>query len=433
MVEGVLSRVRYDRRGCSCTLTDGKVDYRFSTEETVAQGAAVLVEGEIEGSDIRPSMVVMLDGEKAGKVYADVKARLKESMEMPDGPSLLKDEVVQRLWPAMKETALELRCAKRLGRSVLLRFHGDADGISGAFALSDVIRCKAFQQNAAIYSARDALRDISTAGQEGRPLVILLDFASNDESQEAVGLLEAAGIEVMIIDHHPPGSRRGILNPFLAEGGGSEYTAGYLACEVAAACGLDEGRAGELARIACAGDKSDVMGSGPEDAGKAMVLDFLAAHISFGNNLDFYRKVMANEGLFTSIRQQAKESIDEAADKAMQGMKESGIVFSFPLDRVVTKGEWPPAGKITTCIFERLARDGPLVCIGHTEHSLIIRLNDAAAGKGLSANSLARGIVQDMPDFTVGGGGHARAGAIRVRKGFSKDVLGELVRRISCV
>jgi RecJ-like exonuclease len=425
MVEGVLSRVRYDRSGCSCTLIDGKNEYRFTTDEAVAQGAAVAVEGEIEGNTIRPSVVVMLSGEKANQAYGKVKAALKESMEMSDAPSLLKDGVTERLWPMLRDAALELRCAKRLGRSVLLRFHGDADGISGAFALTDIIRCKAFQQNAAIYNTRDALRDISTAGQEGRPLAILLDFASNDESQEAVKLLEAAGIDVMIIDHHPPGKRRdGIINPFLVADGGSKYSAGYLACEIAVACGLDEERGRELAKTACAGDR-------PEDIERAMVLDFLAAHISFGNNLDFYKKVMGNESLFTSIHQQAKDSIDEAAEKAMQSMKESGGVVTFPLDKVVTKGEWPPAGKITTCIFERLNREESLVCVGHTEHSLIIRLNDAAAKLGLSANAIARGIVQDMPDFTVGGGGHVNAGAIRVRKGFSKDVLNELVRRIS--
>jgi RecJ-like exonuclease len=141
---------------------------------------------------------------------------------------------------------------------------------------------------------------------------------------------------------------------------------------------------------------------------------------------------MKNESLFLSISQQAKESIEEAADRAGAGMKRTKgrvEIVTFQLDGVVRKGEWPPAGKITTCIFERLKGDAPLLCIGHKENSLIMRLNDAAVALGLSANDLAKGIVKSMPDFVIGGGGHAKAGAIRVKPGFAKDVLGELMRR----
>jgi len=429
-----VSRVRYERNGCSCTLTDGKEEYRFQSSESLSAGTPVAVEGEVKGKDIDATVVVMLSEEKADEAIRNVEANLKSSLVVPPGPALLKDEITERLWDSIKDAALELLCARKLGRNALLRFHGDADGISGAFALTGVLRCKAFQQNSAVYGIRDALRDISTVGQEGRALVILLDFASNDESQEAVGLLKAAGIKVLVIDHHPPGQSppENLLNPLMISPGTSRYTAGYLACEVAIACGMDAERGRELAKIACTGDKSDIIEHTDEDRKKAMVLDYLAAHISFGNNLDFYRKVMGNKSLFASIAQQAKESIEEAADKAMAKMKkttEDGLeIAAFPLDGIVTKGEWPPAGKITTCIFERLSRDSPLFCIGYTENSLIMRLNAAAAEKGLSANELARSIRESMEDFVVGGGGHDRAGAIRVKSGFARDVLNELLR-----
>lgn len=429
-----MNRVRYERNGCSCTLTDGKDEYRFHTSESLSSGTPVAVEGDIKEGSIEASVVVVLSEEKADEALQKVEANLKGSLEVPSGPALVKDEITEKLWPSIKNTALELLCARKLGRSVLLRFHGDADGISGAFALTGVLRCKGFQQNSAIYGVRDALRDISTVGQEGKALVILLDFASNDESQEAVGLLNAAGIKVLVIDHHPPGQKppENLLNPLPISPGTSRYTAGYLACEVAIACGMDAGKGRELARIACTGDKSNLIEHDEDDRKKAMVLDFLAAHISFGNNLDFYRKVMKNKSLFASIAQQAKESIEEAADKAMAKMKKSteeGLeIAAFPLDGIVTKGEWPPAGKITTCIFERLSKETPLFCVGYTENSLIMRLNGAAAEKGLSANELAKSIVESMADFVVGGGGHDRAGAIRVKSGFAKDVLNELLR-----
>jgi RecJ-like exonuclease len=72
-----------------------------------------------------------------------------------------------------------------------------------------------------------------------------------------------------------------------------------------------------------------------------------------------------------------------------------------------------------------------MVCIGYTERSLIIRLNDAAAGLGLSANNLAGTIAGSMADFVEGGGGHVKAGAIKVKPGFAKEVLNELVKAVS--
>ena len=103
----------------------------------------------------------------------------------------------------LKNAGLTMMAAKRLGRAVLLRFHGDADGIAGAFAISRVLSCRASQQNSATYTVRDALRDIAGIGQESRPLAIMLDFGSGENCAEGLALLRAAGIEIIVIDHHP--------------------------------------------------------------------------------------------------------------------------------------------------------------------------------------------------------------------------------------
>lgn len=428
IVKGVISKARYSGR---YTVTDGKSDYDFYSKEPLTQGSCVVIEGEVEGSRISPAGIIVLSGSEAKETKEMVRAGIK----LPQSPTLVSDEMTAKLWPLMKEAAREFVCAKKLGRSVLLRFHGDADGISGAFALTGVLHCKAFQQNSAVYSVKDALRDIGMIGQENEPLVVLLDFGSNDASFEGLNLLKAAGIQFMVIDHHPPGSKApaSIISPFAFSGGASDYTAGYLACEIAVACGTEAEEGLGLAKVACAGDKSGLIPNGPEERKKAMVLDFLAAHISFGNNLDFYRKVMGKEELFASIAQQADDAIEEVAGKAMaraRHVKEEKLeIVAFPLETIVKKGEWPPSGKVTTRVYEKLSGEGALLCIGHTERSVIIRLNDAAARMGLSANELARGIVRSMADFVEGGGGHVKAGAIRVKNGFAKDVVGELIRR----
>jgi hypothetical protein len=93
---------------------------------------------------------------------------------------------------------------------------------------------------------------------------------------------------------------------------------------------------------------------------------------------------------------------------------------------------------VTTRVFDILrgssgAGDSgtPLLCIGHTDRSAILRLNDSAVALGLTANGLADAVRTSMADFVEGGGGHAKAGAVRVRAGFVKDAVNELVRAAS--
>ncbi len=412
-------------------------------------GMAVRVEGDVvpgttNDNAIANPKVQILHGSEAKGVFNKAQTAMQEAIDtLPNGPLLVDDETTQKLWPEIAAAARTLICAKKLARPIMLRFHGDADGISGAFALSEIVRCKTFQQNAAVYSVRDALRDLSMVGQENNPLVIIVDFGSNDSSIEGLGLLDAAGVDYIVVDHHPyksTGNPR-IINPLKHTENAAKYTAGYVACEIAAACGLAVAKATMFAKSACAGDKSDLLLVEEPDAQRAMVLDFLAAHASFGNNLEFYQKVMASDELFRSIARQANESIEEAAGKAIARSKrvaseneteESGLVIcTFQLDGIIRKGEWPSSSKVTTRVYDKLCEldaGKAVLAIGHNDRTIIIRLNDDAAKLGLSANAIAETVKKTMPDFVEGGGGHVKAGAVRARDGFAKEVLNEIVR-----
>ncbi len=442
-VEGIVIRARHQRGRTEYTITDGEAQIHFFTEATLPPGTAARVEGEMVAGGIMAARAEALGGSDAEAVHSRVRTRIISGLRLPEGPALMQDAVTASLWPAMREAASEILCAKRLNRPVLLRFHNDADGICGAFAISSVIGGKAFQQNSAVYSVKDALRDMAFLGQEGRPLFILVDFGSAGGCRGALDILRAGGVGRIVIDHHPGAlaSEAGFVNPFSVPGGTSAYTAGYVACEIAAACGLERGKALALAKIACAGDKSALLASDEADAKKAMVLDFLASHVSFGNNLDFYRKVMDNGELFASIARQADETIEEAAGKALARVKAStagGLrIAVFPLEGIAMRGEWPPSGKITTRVFDKLREGagggGGLLAIGYTDRSIIMRLDDGAAAMGLDANALAERMKASMPDFIEGGGGHVKAGALRVREGFVKEAANELVRTASAI
>ena len=424
--------MRFNHGKREYTLTDGKSEFQFFTDEYVAQGGCVRIEGEMAAGGIRAGKIETLSGAGEKEVLERTKESVISSCGFPDSPILLPE--AGPIWPILKKAAGEIIFARKAGRSVLIRFHGDADGIVSAFALGEVLKCKAFQQNSAVYSVKEALRDLAFIGQESRPLIILADFGSG--SREGLEILRAAGVDYLVIDHHPYEDKENgaIINPLKIDKDNSKYCAGYLCCEISAMCGMDREEARAWARVACAGDKSEILRSTQADAEKAMVLDFLASHISYGNNLDFYRKVMGQEELFKSIAAQAEQSIEEAAQKAMARMKRGGTkteVVSFALEGIAQRGEWPPSSKITTRVFDKLKGENALICIGYTERSIIMRLNDAAVSAGLGANLLAEKMKASMGDFIEGGGGHAKAGAIRVKEGFVKEVLGQLLAELS--
>jgi len=359
-------------------------------------------------------------------------------MALVDFTPLVEDELTKKLLPKIAQIAERFGQIKAEGRFVLLRFHHDADGISGTFALSKVLRFSAYQQNSAAYTVKDAIRDLSNASNEERPVVVLLDFGLNNESIEGLRLLKAAGIELIVIDHHPPDPEALkvpdlVLSPWeFPDGDVSRYVAGYLCSEIAGRMGVD---CSEYARIACAGDKSTLLEIGDWDRSAALVLDYLAANSGFGNNLRFYKKVLSEKELFDSMRQLADEKIEEAAKKAMRNMKENEggrlKIVMVDLEPVVIKGEFPNRSKVTTRIFEKLNGEGPLVVLGLGERTIIIRINDAAAAKGASADRIAKHILEAMPDFAESGGGHVKAGAIRVKQGFVDSVVKEIIRSIS--
>jgi RecJ-like exonuclease len=350
---------------------------------------------------------------------------------------LVEDETTKKLKPKIMMVAKVFREAIEKRRFVLLRFHHDADGIASAFALSEIIRFSPYQQNGAAYTAKDAIRDLSNITHEENPLVVIVDFGLNPESAEGLKLLKAAGVEVVVIDHHPPSADTMkipdvVLTPWeFVEGKDvSSYVSGYLCAEIAWEMGID---CIEYARIACAGDKSALLETRDQEQKSALVLDYLAAHSGFGNNLRFYKNVLLKKELFDSMWLAADDKINEAADSVP--MKEKKLekldVFTLDLEKVIVKGEFPNRSKVTTRVFEKLNSDKPLVVLGIGERTVILRVNQAAADIGVSANDIAKKMQETMPDFVESGGGHVKAGAIRVKKGFVDSVVEEIIKLIT--
>jgi len=436
-VKGVIAYSRQSGGERKYILKEGDATFSFRSRDYLGNGEAVSVSGIVESLadfSIKPERITVLEGKEAGRIHEEVEQKLMDKIELKDH-LLFENTASSELKPKMKKIAKKLLAAKELNRYVLLRFHGDADGIAGALALKKVLRFRAYQQNSAVYSPKDAVNDLGNLHHENRPLVILLDFGTNEESIDGLKLLKAGGLEVISIDHHPlheeVSKYAGILLSPWINGfqDASKYTAGYLASEIANMCGAEN--CTRFARIACAGDKSDVAEPGEEDVKAALVLDYLAMHASFGNSLDFYSDVLEKDELYSSIYRQASEKIREAVENAFPRVKktekEGLVVYIVPLDGIVVPKEFPNRSKVTTAIFEKFKTGLPMATIGYGKRTIILRGNDAFRERGNNFSDIIERVSASMKDFIMSGGGHAKAAAVRVEEGYEKSTVDRII------
>ncbi len=431
----IITKRKKHRGQFSYLVTDGEGELEFESGKFMQIGEELRISGTVERQYgflqiIKPKI------EPAEGIYAGILAKTEENIKVKELPFLASGEIMDKLRPEIMLCAKKLLTAKAMGRHARLRFHNDADGITGALALTKVIRAHTHQQNSANYTVYDSMRDIGNLQSEKNPLVILLDFACGKDSVEGLKLLKASGAEVLIIDHHPnEGNAQEncslLVNPWSVsrEERASSYVAGYLSMEIARACGEDGVE--KLAGIACAGDKSTILPVSKKDKEMAIVLDYMATYSGFGNKLDFYKNAIENKELYASVLVQAQESLDRITDEVKAHMKKryDGPVSVYTIDTERIKSrEFPGKGKITTRGFELV--EGPAVVLGVWKNGLSFRINSGAIEKGVMANEIISALKKEMPDFIEGGGGHARAASLRIREGFVDSVVEKIIEKV---
>lgn len=430
----IISQRRKHRGGFLYIITDGEGELEFESNEFLNPGQELHLSGTVVNEygymKVRVSKV-----EKAEGIYASFLAKAEANAEVKSVP-FLADGFMEKMRERILGAARKLLAAKKMGRTIFLRFHNDADGIAGALALTRIVGMQTSQQNSANYTVQDCMRDIGNLQYEKKPLVILLDFGCGVESREGLKLLKASGAEILIIDHHPDDGKAGevadlFVSPwaFSDEENASHYTAGYLAVEIARAAGHE---AKDLAGIACAGDKSSVVPVSEKEKEIALVLDYMATYSGFGNKLDFYKNALEKKELYDSVLVQARDALDRITDQVKANMKKAldgpVSVFTVDIEKIKSK-EFPGKGKITTRGFE-LAGTAPAVVLGVWKDGLSFRINDGAIQKGVHANLIIEAVKEEMPDFIEGGGGHARAASLRIREGFVNSVVEKIVEKV---
>ncbi len=483
-LEGLLTRSYSVKGKYESIIFDGKEELEVVSDKFIPSGSLVKIEGTIENFfgilKLRASFFELMPEEESKEKYKLIQERAEASVPLKQTKFLINDKMMEQLKPKIELVARKLYVAQKLGRNIVIRFHNDGDGISGALSLSQFLRGNYIQNSSAVYTVSNALRDLSFLQHTRAPLLVFVDFGNGNESKDGVALLKAGGIELISIDHHPPFEGienyvSCILNPWIIEysESSSSYTAGYLCAEISKtlgnqsdrksvtspACPTDKGHlfgtkpkslsqigsnaqiqfvnaSERYARISLTSDKSDLIEVEEEIRNTGIVLNYIAAHAPHTSTLEFYSKVLSNPELFSSILLQAREKIDELIRLSRKSLKEEKVglfsVFHIGLGTIVKKHEFPGLGKSATQVFEALIpKDKPAILIAHGPEVVVLRLNDFAVENGADGTKIVASLKENMKDFIENGGGHARAAALRVKEGFEKNIIDEIIHILS--
>ncbi len=418
-------------------------------------------------------------GGEASCVKDLIEQAIDRRAEPSEVPLLVESEVMERLKPAMKKVAKEIRRAILKSTPIILRHHADADGITSAVAIETAIlplikevggpdaeyyNYRRAPSKAPFYELEDitkdlsyALEDLSRHGQK-MPLVILMDNGSTEEDLPAMKQAQVYGMEMIVVDHHHPDK---IVDQFLIAhvnpahaGGDFGVTTGMLGTEIARMIYPQiESKIKHFPAVSAVGDRSEAPEAERykkltedrfklEDLKKiALALDYEAFWLRYNEGRGLINDILClgrldrHQRFVDLLSEQANAAIDEQLRASMGNVKSTklpnGIVMNvLDVENFAHKFTFPPPGKTSGEVHDRLCKKfagKPVVTIGYGPDFAVLR----SRGVKMNIPQMVRELMEEIPNGGVSGGGHLVVGSIKFVGGMRKDVLAKLAEKIS--
>ncbi len=308
--------------------------------------------------------------------------------------------------------------------NVIIRYHGDADGISSALQLKRLLNRAVFiQQNSAIYQPHEAIDDISALMPFETKHVLFVDCCSNEESNEPMRLLKENGVFCYSIDHHKPAettlkNQICSLNPLK-----TQKTYGHPASRLVfdVMKNINEELANRfLCDVGYAGDRIDT--SNADARRVALALDFITFYKRYPRSLDLYEEVCGNMDTALTFYIQAKEAIDSAITESKKYVKIKEkphiTIIKLNLDKLTEKKKFPNRAKVATALIEQYyeKHKKPCVLIGHGKGRIILR------ARGCGVLTAIENVKQAYDSYVKSGGGHEVAASLSIKEGFEQTI-----------
>ena len=350
-----------------------------------------------------------------------------------------------KLRSALADAAESLLRAYLTGAPLIVRFHNDGDGSSGALALYRALskigagafeggRSASWFMNKSIaYTPDSAYSDsalISQYSSKEKPVLLITDFGTSEESSGGMEIIKG-NADIIWLDHHMPykgfsseGAR--YLNSWNF-GSDSNMTAGALTSFLSQALSGDH--FDELIKASFISDYSKYANTNDADAVRlATVLDYMTAKNKNGLSPKQIEAVISDPDKYISTYATATEQMEEAislgVNTANKHLTDKGVqVFVVDFTPIADKEQgFPLPGRYSSRLqgrLEELNGDRVITAV-HFGNFISMRVSKAISAEVEILQVIER-LKHSNPE--IGGGGHAEAASIRVANKNIKEAL----------
>jgi len=363
--------------------------------------------------------------------------------------------IAAKLIPAMRKSAETLARCFLSGAPIVVRFHNDGDGSSGAIALYRAFaelearlfanaRSVSWQMNKSIAYTKESFyvdRMLFESHKSvEKPLLVIVDFGTTAESTDAIEMAQG-NCKMIWLDHHVlyegfPKEKIDYYTNVSDFGGDSSFTAGLMACifaEVISGVDVEDLKAASLiSDYSRYGDYSD--------AGalkNSLILDFLTSspNESYAKprQMDMILKDPERSERFF---RHASSNLDEALNAGIKNVRtyktNSGINISvLDFGHIAKLGlDYPLPGRYSSKLQGHIEAEnnGRTITLVHYGSYISIRLSSDISD---SVNLLK--LIERLSAATEGaitGGGHRQAASIKSTKGSITETLKTLLMEL---
>ncbi len=370
------------------------------------------------------------------------------------------DKITSALWEKLEAASFLFLRKLLLGAPIIIRFHNDADGSGGAYSLylglNDLAKRLTFAQNTVwimnkgvSYSHYDAENDMLIANNYTsieKPLLVIIDFGTSIESNPGISAIEGK-FDIVWLDHHPLAkgfagvSLENYVNPWQF-GGDSNYTAGFLASAFTKT--FSDVDTKEYENASFIGDYSIYAEPDGKGGDASTIFDLVTSDlgVAFGAGKmnvtpQEFESIFNNKEKMAELLRYSNIRLGEVLDTGVKSLKKYKAkdfeIFVLDFEDVRSEeSKYPLPGRFASKLIGRINESGSkkIMVIVYVGAYILMRLDDQL-GSELDLQTIKDDIKEKYGDVVEGGGGHRRAGTIKLRdkdekKGIIRDIINSL-------
>ncbi|MDE1854746.1 MAG: hypothetical protein KGH57_00275 [Candidatus Micrarchaeota archaeon] len=357
------------------------------------------------------------------------------------------DAVTERMHAKLEDAMRVLARKLTIGAPIVIRFHNDIDGSSGAYALYKAIAFAVetsehmeYKPNimwrmhgSVSYSREDATADVLNCNSfecMEKPLLVILDFGTSEESNRGIEIVRDR-FDIVWLDHHPivegfEGKRlEHYINPW-SFGGDSNYTAGFLSCAFAKT--LANVDVDEMAESSLLGDYSEYSKPGAASRRLAALLDLLTsdtrviAGVKGNLTPEDVDSVIRDRKKSDELIAYAENRVSEMLDLALTSVKvykakrAQVYVLDFEGVRINEQERYPLPGRFASKLLGKIEElnSAPAILLLHFGSFVSARMSKRLIGKVELLKRLEQ-VHSEFPNYVESTGGHSNAASIKLR------------------